>query len=76
MALNANVLGSLMQQKVQSIGVSEDPTSYFVALAAAVIEHLQVAGVISTTVNTTVATTGTAAAQTGAGVGSGTGKIS
>jgi len=76
MAMNKTVLGALMRSKVHAIGVTENEQDYFVALAEAVIEHLQIAAVINTTVSTAVATVGTAAAQTGTGTGTGIGKIS
>lgn len=64
MALNPQVLGALMKAKIDAAGVATRD-AYFFALAEAVIEHFQLAGIV----NTTVATTGTAAAQTGTGVG-------
>jgi len=76
MALNKNVLGALMRSRVHAVGVTDNEQAYFEALADAVIEHLQTAAVINTTVNTAVATTGTAAAQAGTGTGAGIGKIS
>jgi len=76
MAMNKTVLGALMQQKTHAVGVSENPTAYFEALADAVIQHLQTAAIINTTVSTVVATTGSAAAQAGTGNGAGIGKIS
>lgn len=73
MAMNKTVLGALMQQKVHAIGVSENPTAYFEALADAVIQHLIATAIINTTVVTVVATPNT---LVGTGAGTGIGKIS
>ena len=65
-----------MRSKVHAVGVTDNDQAYFDALADAVIQHLQTAAVINTTVNTAVVTAGGPSAQAGTGVGTGIGKIS